>query len=326
MHIHGSNKWDVMDGTRQALEEISKFILKNGTTSFLPTLLTESQEKIFKALKCIRDVKNSDNIDGASILGVHMEGPFFCNKYKGAQNPNYLENGNIEKIKKYLEVDNELIKLFTLAPDIVSEDTIKYLIEKNIIVALGHTGATSKKIKRSVALGLSHSVHTFNGMKGIHHRELGVAGTVLLLDEIMAEIILDGIHIHPDVAKLILKCKGIEKTILVTDAIRATGLPDGEYELGGQKVFLKGGAARIVSGSLAGSVLTMDKAFKNSIELLDLSIIDAVKITSSNAAKELKLDYKGFIEKGYDADLVILGKEDYRVKKVFVDGNEKYSI
>lgn len=320
IHVHGALGHDIMEGTDEAILEISKFLGQHGVTSFFPTLLTQSKENIKKALQTVMKYKNK-SLEGATIIGAQMEGPYFSLDYKGAQNPEFIKEGTIEEIKEYLDLCPDLIKLFSLAPENNSNEVIKYLKDNGIIVSMGHTAASCDRIKEACTCGLSHATHTYNGMKGLHHREAGALGAVMLLDEIYAELILDKIHVHPDSAKILLKCKGIDKVILISDCIMAGGMPDGNYSLGGLGVIVKEGEARVESGSLAGSTLTMDVAFKNAIEVLGLSINEAVKLCSTNVAKEFQLLSKGQIKEGYDADILILN-EDYSINSVFIAGKK----
>lgn len=320
IHIHGALGHDVMDGTDEAILEISKFLGQHGVTSFFPTLLTQSKENIKRALQTVMKYKNK-SLEGATVIGVQMEGPYFSLEYKGAQNPEFIKEGTIDEINEYLELCPDLIKLFSLAPEKNSNEVIKYLKDKGIVVSMGHTAATCERVKEACKCGLSHATHTYNGMKGLHHREAGALGAVMLLDEIYAELILDKIHVHPDSAKILLKCKGIDKVILISDCIMASGMAEGKYSLGGLDVTVKDGEARVDSGSLAGSILTMDMAFKNAIEVLGLSVNDAVKLCSTNVAREFGLLHKGQIREGFDADILILNN-DYSINSVFIAGKK----
>ena len=317
MHIHGANGYDTMDGTTEAIESIAKFLCNHGVTSFLPTMLTQSKEDLLKSLESIKQFK--DKLTGnATVLGAHMEGPYFNTDYKGAQNPEFIREGSVEELKKFIEVEKDIVKLMSLAPEKNSDEVIQFLSENSCIVSMGHTGASCDRVKEAVKAGVTHGTHTYNGMKGLHHREPGALGGIMLMDEIYGELILDAVHVHPDSAKILVKCKGSDKVVLVSDSIMATGLPEGDYSLGGLPITVKNGEARLLDGTLAGSTLTLDLAFKNVIELLGLSIIDAVKMSSTNQAKELKIN-KGLISQGYDADLLILN-EDYSIDKVLING------
>ena len=322
VHIHGSNGADAMDGTVEALKTISSYIATKGTTKFLATTLTSSKEELINVLKIAADLQDKE-IDGATIFGVHMEGPYFDIEYKGAQNEKYMKPATEKEIKDYLDVKPGLVKMMSLSPHTEqSIETIKFLKENGVIVSVGHSAAKFNDVMKAVDAGLSHSTHTFNGMRGINHREPGVAGAVLISDKINAEVIFDKIHIHPEIVRLMIKAKGTDKVVCITDAMAATGLPNGDYKLGELDVYVKDGEARLKSNdSLAGSVLTMDKAFKHVIEL-GYPIYEAVKLTSTNAAIEFGLN-AGAIEVGKEADFTVLD-DSYNVDMTIVNGNIKY--
>ena len=322
VHIHGSNGADAMDGTVEALKTISSYIATKGTTKFLATTLTSSKEELINVLKIAADLQNKE-IDGATIFGVHMEGPYFDIEYKGAQNEKYMKPATEKEIKDYLDVKPGLVKMMSLSPHTEqSIETVKFLKENGVIVSVGHSAAKFNDVMKAVDAGLSHSTHTFNGMRGINHREPGVAGAVLISDKINAEVIFDKIHIHPEIVRLMIKAKGTDKVVCITDAMAATGLPNGNYKLGELDVYVKDGEARLKSNdSLAGSVLTMDKAFKHVIEL-GYPIYEAVKLTSTNAAIEFGLN-AGAIEVGKEADFTVLD-DSYNVDMTIVNGNIKY--
>ena len=322
VHIHGSNGADAMDGTAEALKTISSYIATKGTTKFLATTLTSSKEELINVLKIAADLQDKE-IDGATIFGVHMEGPYFDIEYKGAQNEKYMKPATEKEIKDYLDVKPGLVKMMSLSPHTEqSIETVKFLKENGVIVSVGHSAAKFNDVMKAVDAGLSHSTHTFNGMRGINHREPGVAGAVLISDKINAEVIFDKIHIHPEIVRLMIKAKGTDKVVCITDAMAATGLPNGDYKLGELDVYVKDGEARLKSNdSLAGSVLTMDKAFKHVIEL-GYPIYEAVKLTSTNAAIEFGLN-AGAIEVGKEADFTVLD-DSYNVDMTIVNGNIKY--
>ena len=322
VHIHGSNGADAMDGTAEALKTISSYIATKGTTKFLATTLTSSKEGLINVLKIAADLQNKE-LDGATIFGVHMEGPYFDIEYKGAQNEKYMKPATEKEIKDYLDVKPGLVKMMSLSPHTEqSIETVKFLKENGVIVSVGHSAAKFNDVMKAVDAGLSHSTHTFNGMRGINHREPGVAGAVLISDKINAEVIFDKVHIHPEIVRLMIKAKGTDKVVCITDAMAATGLPNGDYKLGELDVYVKDGEARLKSNdSLAGSVLTLDKAFRHVIEL-GYPIYEAVKLTSTNAAVEFGLN-AGAIEVGKEADFTILD-DSYNVDMTIVNGNIKY--
>ncbi len=323
VHIHGADGADAMDGNIESLQKISKYLATRGTTNFLATTLTSSKEILKKVLSCIGEVQNQE-MEGANIFGAHMEGPYFDVQYKGAQNEKYIKMAGMEEIQEYLSVKKDLVKLFAMSPNEENLDIIRYLVQEGVIVSVGHSASSFEQVMAAVEAGLSHATHTFNGMKGFTHREPGVVGAVLDSDKITAEVIFDKIHVHPEAVRVLIKTKGIEKVVCITDSMSATGLPCGRYKLGELDVDVVENQARLSSnGALAGSVLTMDKAFRHLLEL-GYHLIDAVKLTSTNVAKEFQLN-TGMICVGKDADLVVLD-EKYEVNMTIVKGKTKYSM
>lgn len=323
VHTHGADGADAMDISEDGLKKISKYLASEGTGNFLATTLTSSKEILKETLETISKLQNKD-IDGANIFGVHMEGPYFSVEYKGAQNDKYMKPAGTKELEEYLNVKKDLVKLFSISPHNQENlEAIKFLSERGVVVSVGHSAANYEDVIKAIDYGLSHATHTYNGMRGFTHREPGVVGAILNSDEIMAEIIFDKVHVHPEAVRLLIKVKGVDKVVCITDSMSATGLEDGKYKLGELDVNVKNGEARLASNNaLAGSVLTMDRAFRN---LLDLgySLTDAFKMTATNAAKEFKLN-TGLIKENKDADIVILDN-DYNVCMTFVKGKLKYS-
>jgi N-acetylglucosamine-6-phosphate deacetylase len=313
IHIHGSAGADVMDATPQALETISKSILQTGTTSFLATTLTMSPKEIKDALLNIKLHKNSSK--GAKILGIHLEGPFINPNKKGAQNPNHIQKANLKLIAPYLDE----IKMITLAPEMDgAEAFIKYLQKHHphIILSIGHSDASYTKTKESFEWGVSHATHLFNAMPPLHHREPGVVGAVLEAP-ISCEIIADNIHLHPSFYNLIHRLKK-EQLILITDSMRAGCMQCGAYELGGQKVVVKHGEARLTDGTLAGSVLRLNEALRNFYQQSDISLPELIKTVTKTPAQKLGLKL-GELKEDYPADMVLFD-EEFRVLQSFIDG------
>ncbi len=306
IHIHGAGGYDAMDASETGLQVISETIAKSGVTSFLPTTMTMSQQTIEKALQCIQRARMNQT-SGAKILGCHLEGPFISNTYKGAQNPLYIQKPTYEWLKRY----KELIKIITLAPEEDQDfNFIKEMKrETSIVLSMGHTSTTFKEAKEAIELGISHATHTFNGMSPFNHRELGAVGAILTQD-ITAELIADKIHVNPQLFEWFYDVKGKERVILITDSMRAGGMPNGVYDLGGQEVVVENGSARLRSGSLAGSVLSLNQAVKNYWDETTLSLPNVYRLASLNPATVIGVnENKGSIEIGKDADLVIWNEE-----------------
>lgn len=308
IHIHGAGGADVMDGNTVALKTMSETLAKEGTVGYLATTLTESRENILAALSAVKKYMVDDDGSGAEILGVHLEGPFISPKFKGAQPERYIASPDVVRFDEYNEASGNRIKIVTLAPEADGTETlIKHLTEKGIIPSVAHSSATFVDIERAVKSGLKQVTHTYNAQSPLHHRDIGVVGSAMLMDELTCELIADTVHVSVPAMKLLVKNKPKGKLILVTDALRAKGLGDGEMIFGGQKVTVKGNQARLENGALAGSVLGMNRAVKNLIEKVGVPLEEAVDCASSTPAKVLGLDGElGSIEVGNRADMVVV--------------------
>ncbi|WP_150467444.1 N-acetylglucosamine-6-phosphate deacetylase [Francisella sp. SYW-9] len=315
IHIHGSKGADVMDGDIDALEVISKSIYKQGVTSYLATTMTAPNEQILRSMSAIKLYNSQSYSESAKIVGVHLEGPFISSGKIGAQNPNYLQDADIDKLANWHNTCDSLIKKITIAPEIKNADKIiEFCNHQNIVSSIGHTNCTMAQALQAIDRGCSHATHLFNAMSPIEHRNPGAAAALLMSKKVLAELIVDGIHLHPDMVKFTYDIKGSDNIALITDAMSAQNAGEGVFELGGQKVIVKDGQARLENGVLAGSVLTMNKALENIIRFANCSLHNAVKMTSTNQAKSLGLK-KGQIKVGFDAEFVVLDK-NYQVKQV----------
>lgn len=324
-HIHGGNHSDGMYPTYEHLLNISKTISSEGVTSYLATTMTQSIENIDKALQNINTYINKNVKEGAQVLGVHLEGPFVNKKFKGAQPEEYIIPCDVEQFKKFQEASGNHIKQVTLAYEENGEELTKYLASTNVIASLGHTDATAKQVLEAAKNGATSLTHSYNAMKPLHHREAGTIGGAMLADNMYCELICDLVHVSEEAIKILFKMKGKDKIVLVTDAMEAKHLDDGVYELGGQKVTVRGKEARLDSGTLAGSTLYMNEAIRNAIKVLDLSIEDAVDLATKNPAINLGIfDKKGSIKEGKDADFVIVDK-DFNVYQTIREGNLIFS-
>lgn len=326
VHIHGVAGADTMDATIEALETMANALPAEGTTSFLATTITQKHENIENALRnAALYLKDHNDSGKADILGVHLEGPFINKKRAGAQPMEYIINPDIELFKTWQELAEGSIKLVTVAPELENgTNFVSYLHEQGVIASIGHSDAIYEEMEKAVQAGAKQVTHLFNGMRGIHHREPGVAGSALLFKELMVELIADGIHVRPEVMKLVINAKGTEGMILITDAMRAKCLKNGVYDLGGQDVSVADGKALLADGTLAGSILKMNDSIKNILEAAGISLTEAVQMASVNPARQLNVyDRKGSISVGKDADITILSKE-YQVKMTFCRGEIAY--
>lgn len=326
VHIHGVDGSDVMDGTKEALDRMSAALPKEGTTSFLATTMTQSEEAIQHALINVAKYMETQLFaKKAEVLGIHLEGPFVNKKMAGAQPIQYIIKPNVDLFKKWQQLSNGNIKLVTLAPEIDGcLELIHYLRDTDVIASIGHSLSTYEETKEAINAGVTHATHLFNQMSGLHHREPGVVGAVFLQEELKAELIADGIHTTPEIVKLAYKIIGHDRLILITDSMRAKCLKNGTYDLGGQDVTVQNGKAVLSDGTLAGSILKMGGALKNMISFTGCTLADVIQMGSANPAKQLNIfDRKGSIAVGKDADLVILDK-NYDVKMTLCKGLISY--
>lgn len=308
MHIHGSAGFDTMDATEEALRGMARSLVKEGTTSFLPTTMTQTTNAIETALKNIASFVSKT--DEAEVLGIHVEGPYISPKRAGAQPLEYIIEPTLEQFDSWQHLSNNRIKQITIAPEVTGGlEFVETASSQGIVVSIGHSDASSEEVEQAVKLGVKQATHLYNQMRPFHHREPGVVGSVLISDEIKTELIVDFIHCHPNAVKLAYRLKGASGIILITDAMRAKGLPNGSYDLGGQMVSVTEKGAHLSNGALAGSMLTMDQAVRHFRQATNCSLMELVSMSSTNAANQLKLSNKGSIAEGLDADVVLLNKD-----------------
>lgn len=326
IHVHGGNGEDFMDSNKEVLDTITSYHCSQGTTSMLATTMTAPKAAIDSVLKEVNEYKQHE-MPYTRLEGVHLEGPFISPKWPGAQNPEHIVHANIEWLEEWETAYPGLVKQVTLAPERDGAlEAIAWLKDHNIVAALGHTDATYDEVLNAVEAGLSHGVHTFNAMTGLHHRKPGTVGAMLSDDRLSAEIIADGIHVHPAGVRILARMKQDYNLILITDAMSATGMADGEYTLGDLPVVVENGIATLKSNrdSLAGSTLTMIKGFQFLIKEIGLDIERASQLASRNPAKKLGIDYRtGSLKDGYQADVLLLNS-DLEINGVWVQGHRKY--
>jgi len=304
IHIHGSSGADTMDHDPDAYAALSNFLASKGVTSFLPTTVTASNQDILAVIEKMRLYQQGS--PGARLLGLHLEGPYLQSQYRGAQTLKHIRSPQPEEYLPWLE--SGFVKLMTVAPEI---DGVMKLIKTGtsmgIKFAVGHSSASYETVLRAVEVGLNQSTHTFNAMPSLHHREPGVLGAVLTDERIYAQVIADGVHLHPAIVKLLFRSKGVGKTILITDASQAAGMPDGRYHLGEQPVTVENGIARTDYGALASSTLILADGLKNSAEFTRRAWQDLLPSATSVPAESLNMeDQIGVIQPGALADIVIM--------------------
>ena len=309
-HIHGAGGSDGMDGRVEDIAIIANTIAGEGTTSFLVTTMTQSPENITKALEAVRTYREADSKEGARVVGVHLEGPFIAAAHKGAQPLEYVKQPDITAFDRYNEASGNSIKIVTLAPEVAgAEEFIRHITAQGVVASIGHTGAKFEDIQNAVSVGASNVTHTYNAQTALHHREIGTVGSAMLIDELNCELIADTIHVSVPAMRLLAKNKPLDKLTLITDAMRAKGIPDGVSELGGQTVYVKNGEARLADGTLAGSVLRMNRAVQNLVEKVGVPFTQAVDCATINPAKNLKIDDEvGSIKVGKRADFTVINQ------------------
>ena len=306
VHIHGCDNADTCDGTREAIDKMAKFLLQRGVTSFCPTTMTVDQETIERSLLAAKECYDAPLEDGARVVGVNMEGPFIAAARKGAQLESAIVPPDIELFKHFYDLSGGIVKLIDLAPEQPGGDKFIQEAKKLCAVSIAHTTTDFDGAKHAFDLGVNHATHLFNAMAGIHHRDPGVVGAVLDDDRVFAEIICDGLHIHPAVLRTAFKALQ-DRILVISDSMRANGLPEGEtYDLGGQLVTVKDGKATLADGTLAGSVTNLYDEVKNLIRF-GIPFEQAVKAATLTPARSIGLDGEiGSIAQGKRADLVVL--------------------
>lgn len=307
-HIHGAGGSDAMDGNTKDLAIIAETVAKEGTTSFLATTMTQSKENILKAMRAVKEYREAAGEQGARIAGVHLEGPFIAAAHKGAQPLEYVAAPDAKTFDEYNAACGNAIKIITLAPETDGAlDFIRHIVAQGTVVSIGHTGAKYAEVKAAMEAGATNVTHTYNAQSPLHHREIGVVGSALLLEDLYCELICDTIHVSVPAMQLLVKNKRADKLALITDAMRAKGLADGVSELGGQTVYVKGGEARLADGTLAGSVLRMNRALQNMVEKVGVPFTQAVDYCTLNPARTLKMENEaGSIAEGKRADFAVL--------------------
>lgn len=326
VHVHGGAGHEYMEATREAFDAIHRFHMTQGTTTMLATTVTASKESLEQVMGATLAYQQEE-MPYTQLAGVHLEGPSINPKWKGAQNEDFIVLPQMEWLEEWVQAYPGVIRIQTLAPD--REGAIPYiqaLVKHGIVAAAGHTGATYDQLEKAADAGLSHAVHTYNAMLGLHHREPGTLGAVLTDDRIVAEVIADGHHVHPAGVKLLFRAKDADKVVLITDAISAAGLGDGDFSLGGLSVVVKDGVARLKEdGALAGSTLTMINAFRFAIRQAGATVAEASRMASGNPARVIGVDnVTGSLAVGKQADVLLLDA-DLNLKQLWIKGISKLS-
>ncbi|WP_274650808.1 N-acetylglucosamine-6-phosphate deacetylase [Paenibacillus humicola] len=321
VHIHGADGFDMMDGTAESVEAVSRACARSGCTSFLATSVTSSVEDLLAMIGSVSRTIGRE--PGARIAGLHLEGPYLNAKRKGMQNERFLRHPDAEEMETILRAAGSLVRMVTLAPELPGGlDMVRFLHDRGIIAAVAHSDATYEEAKEAFRIGASHVTHCFNGMRPIHHRDPGMVVAAMEEPHVSVQAIVDDVHLHPAVVRLLFREKGPDKMVLITDALQAMGMGDGTYLFGGHRVTVSQGVATLADGTLASSTVTMNEALAKTVRA-GIPLRDAVAMASRTPADLLGLAAKGRIAPGADADLALLDDE-YGVVWTMVGGEIVY--
>ena len=321
IHLHGGGGGDTTDSTVESIEKICAAHARFGTTSLLPTIYAADFRTLCRRVKAVADYMNK-NYNGAEVLGSHLEGPYLNPRQKGALRAQHFRKPSIKELHKLVDASNNTIRMITMAPELEGGiDFIKECNRLGIKVSVGHSDASFEEMTEAINAGLNHSTHFFNALRLIHHRDPGVIGTIFINPEVTVDVIADFYHVHPAVLTFLFMVKHYSRIALITDALRITGLRGRNFIADGQPVKIVGNVAKLEDGTIAGSVLTMNRAVKNIVTLGMVPVTEALKMASLIPARVLGIqDYKGSILPGYDADIAILDKY-FNVHLTMVKGN-----
>ncbi|MFD2611922.1 N-acetylglucosamine-6-phosphate deacetylase [Paenibacillus gansuensis] len=321
VHIHGADGFDMMDGTDRSVEAVSSACARSGCTSFLATSVSSSLEDLLRMISSVSRVAGKE--PGANIAGIHAEGPYLNLKRKGMQNENYLRHPNPEEMKIILDHTGSLLRMVTIAPELPGGmEMVSFLADRDIIVSIAHSDATYEEAKQAFQCGASHVTHCFNGMRPIHHRDPGLVVAAFEEEHVSVQAIVDDVHLHPAIVRLMYREKGAGSMVLITDALQAMGLGDGKYVFGGHEVMVRQGVATLADGTLASSTVTMNEALAKTVRA-GIPLRDAVTMGTKTPADLLGLEKKGRIRDGADADMVLLDDE-FQVLWTMVNGKLVY--
>ena len=322
IHIHAYAGADCMRGEAD-VRRMSEGLLKTGVAAFVPTTMSAYPEETNRALLGIQAVKDKPCEHGAAVLGAHMEAPFLCPKYKGAQLEECLCLPTVEAYETMTR-GVDCVRMMTLAPELTGAlEMVAYLKAHGVVTCAAHSNATAEDVHAAADRGLTQITHLFNAQSPLHHRKPGVPGAGLADDRIIVQVIADGLHLHPDVLRIAALCKGAKGMALISDSMEAAGMSDGQYDLGGQAVFVRNGEARLAQGNLAGSTLTLERAVRNVMRFAGITLSQAVQMATANVADALGLCDRGRIRTGLRADLCLLNR-NLEVAKTMVAGKFEF--
>lgn len=321
VHTHGNSGADFSDGDAAGVEKMGRYLAKNGVTSFAPASMTLPYETLEKAFASARAYADNRPGDGAALRGIQMEGPFFSEKKKGAQNGAYLRNPDFEVFRKLYEGCGGLVRIVDVAPELPGSVEFIRKARELCTVSIAHTDADYEAARAGIEAGVTHLTHLYNAMPPIHHRKPGVIAAAAEASQVSAELISDGQHVHPASVRLAFRIFGAERMVLISDSLRCCGMPDGEYELGGQQVYLKDGIARLADGTIAGSATNLYECMQRAVSF-GIPKEDAIRAATWNPARQLGcLDQVGSIAHGKTADFVVCDEALNR-KEVWLAGRK----
>lgn len=319
VHFHGCMGEDFADGSLEALHTIAKYQANQGITSICPATLTLPEEELLTACRTAAEFEPEDN--EADVIGVHLEGPFVSKDKLGAQNPDYVQEANVAMFSRLVEASGDLVRLISLAPETMGALPFIQAVSDEVVCSLAHTVADYDTAKEAFDAGARHVTHLYNAMPPFLHREPGVIGAAFDNEEVMVELIADNVHIHPAVVRATLAMFGEDRVVFVSDSMRATGLEDGLYSLGGQKVNVKGNLATLVEGgNIAGSATNLMDCVRVAVQQMDIDLETAVRCATMNAAQSIgEYDTYGSITPGKIANIVLLN-EDLEIQQIILRG------
>jgi N-acetylglucosamine-6-phosphate deacetylase len=321
LHIHGGVGHDVMEPNADGLARFEGFLAQHGVTAYLPTTVTALEENILRALDWLANAIEKGDAAGAGArpLGIHLEGPFISHARRGVHPPEYLVPPTLSRFERYWQASRGHIKVMTIAPEVEGAmEVITEASRRGVCCSLGHSDSDLQTARAAVAAGAHHATHTFNAMRPLDHRQPGLLGAVLTGPGVTADIIADGIHLDPTVVQLFLRAKGTQAAVLITDAISATGMPEGRYRLGSFEVEVRGNKCTR-GDTLAGSVLRLDQAVRNVMQFAGWSLEEAVQLATANPAAVIGENSRGVLAAGADADLVVLSPRG-EVQRTIISG------
>ncbi|WP_300252868.1 N-acetylglucosamine-6-phosphate deacetylase [uncultured Subdoligranulum sp.] len=310
VHTHGADHVDANAATPEDVRRWAAFNARHGTTGFLTSILTDTEEQTARAIGNITRAMDEGPTGGAAVLGIHLEGPFLSPQYKGAMPESLLRKGDAGWVRRCQQQAGGRIRYITVAPEVEGVPELIRALHDEIPIAIGHSGADYATARQAIADGARACTHTFNGMRLFHQHEPAIMGAVLASPDVYCEAICDGRHLHPGTVEMLLRCKGLDRVVAITDSIQAAGLPDGNYKLGVNDVVVKDGDAQLANGGgRAGSTLTMDRALRNLTKFTSFTLEQLIPLLTENPAALLGLPAKGRLEPGCDGDFVLLDGE-----------------